>query len=82
MNSYEKQLIFITCNNVKVFNNMFMRAGRIDRIYEFKPLNKETAKQMFLNFIDNIPNSTLGMKWLVTLMIMVKWFQLNCRLYY
>lgn len=59
MNSYEKQLIFITCNNVKVFNNMFMRAGRIDRIYEFKPLNKETAKQMLLNFIDNIPNSTL-----------------------
>lgn len=59
MNSYEKQLIFITCNNVKVFNNMFMRAGRIDRIYEFKPLNIETAKKMLLNFIDNIPNSTL-----------------------
>lgn len=50
LNSYDKQLIFITCNNTKAFDNIYMRAGRIDKIVEFGALSKVAAHEMLTMF--------------------------------
>jgi len=49
-NSYDEQIIIITCNNTKAFNNIYMRAGRIDKTYEFGPLTANAAQQMLTRF--------------------------------
>lgn len=43
---YERQLIFITCNNADAFSNIYMRPGRIDKITEFGALTEESARYM------------------------------------
>ncbi len=50
INSYDKQLIFITCNNTKAFDNIYMRAGRIDKMIEFKGVTSAAAEGMLINF--------------------------------
>lgn len=53
INSYDKQLIFITCNNTKAFDNIYMRAGRIDKMIEFKGMTATAAEGMICNFCPN-----------------------------
>ncbi len=49
MNNYQQQLIFITCNNTNIFNNIYMRSGRIDYLIECGELEHETAHHMLSN---------------------------------
>jgi SpoVK/Ycf46/Vps4 family AAA+-type ATPase len=53
INSYDKQLIFITCNNTKAFDNIYMRSGRIDKMIQFGALTEGAAKDMLNNFCLN-----------------------------
>lgn len=50
ISSYNKQLIFITCNQTNVFNKILMRPGRIDKIIEFGAMSAESAKLMLEKF--------------------------------
>lgn len=50
MNTPNKKLIFMTCNDTKIFDSPTMRPGRIDRIIKFGPMTSETIIDMLNSF--------------------------------
>lgn len=67
ISSYNKQLIFITCNQTNVFNKILMRPGRIDKIIEFGAMSAESSKLMLEKFCNVSGTESTQLEKLATL---------------